>query len=203
MQARWVSPLVAAALLTACTSSSAPASSPSPTIAVSGRALERTDNGRAILGYLRCEDIDCMERLQELVAKGRPVVPMLLVLLRPEALAAVVGDATLSRTRILIALGQIGDASAVPSVLQAGSDPDPVVRASAAGAIGKIASDRAVPDLTPFLRDTDSYVRETTAQALASLARREALPALRSALEVEPAPHVRSALEEAVRKSDR
>lgn len=166
-------------------------------------SLERSDDGKAVLGFLQCEDFDCTERLAAVVARGPSVVPLLHDLLRSADLATLVGDSELGRTRVLLALGELRDRSSSGPVARMTTDADPVVRAAAAEAIGKIGSDDAVAVLGPLLRDRDSNVRERAALALARLGRPDALPVLRSAANIEPDQAARAALAEAIRRSSR
>jgi HEAT repeat protein len=73
-------------------------------------------------------------------------------------------------------LGQIGDARAVPALLEALHDPKEHVRVAAAGALGQIGDARAVDGLLAALRDPDAHVR--AAAALGQIARRtrQAIP---------------------------
>ena len=65
-------------------------------------------------------------------------------------------------------LGMIG-AAAVPDLLDALSDPSPVVRALIAAALGTTQDDRAAQPLVSLLGDADEDVRATAAAALAEL----------------------------------
>ncbi len=199
--ARLAPTLVAAVVLFgyACAAPPSPGAGRSPESSVA--ALEQTDDGQAILALLRCEDFDCPDRLRDAVQRGAPVVPLIVELLDSAQLSTL-GDVTLSRMRLLMALGELRDAGSVATIRPMTADSDPLVRGRAAEAIGKIAAESAVGDLTPLLDDPDSYVREAAAQALGRLDRPESRPALRAALEAETTPDVRTALAEAIRRSD-
>jgi hypothetical protein len=80
------------------------------------------------------------------------------------------------------ALGQIGNAMAVPSLLVALRDEDGGVRRDAAVALGKIGDATAVPGLLETLRDEDRDVRWETAASLGKIANVTAVPSLLEAL---------------------
>jgi HEAT repeat protein len=90
---------------------------------------------------------------------GAPAVSPLLRLIRAEDPG--IDDAT----EILGAIG----APAVPDLLDALSDPSPVVRALTADALGATQDDRAAEPLVSLLGDADEDVRATAAAVLAEL----------------------------------
>ncbi|MGC8880568.1 MAG: HEAT repeat domain-containing protein, partial [Anaerolineae bacterium] len=67
------------------------------------------------------------------------------------------------------ALGKIGDAAAVPALIEALRDEDEDVRQAAAEALGKIGDAAAVPALIEALRDEDMWVRRAAAEALGKI----------------------------------
>ncbi|MEM4359453.1 MAG: HEAT repeat domain-containing protein, partial [Candidatus Bilamarchaeaceae archaeon] len=80
------------------------------------------------------------------------------------------------------ALGKIGDARAVPVLIDALKDKDRYVRYEAAEALGKIGDARAVPVLIDALKDKDRYVRYEAAEALGKIGDARAVPVLIDAL---------------------
>ncbi|MDH7480734.1 MAG: tRNA epoxyqueuosine(34) reductase QueG [Armatimonadota bacterium] len=71
------------------------------------------------------------------------------------------------RRNIAVALGNIGDPAAVPSLIEALSDPEPVIRAHAAWALGKIGTLPAKNALESALhRETDAKVSTEIRSAL-------------------------------------
>lgn len=172
---------------------------------LSASFLRDTKPGQMILAYLACEDFDCGEALDRVVQLGPgalwPLVQLLAHGAPPEIAAELAGDArVVTRTRALRALGALGDARALDAVIAARHDPSPVVRAEAAAALGEIRGDRAFHALLPLLGDPDQLVREFAATALGRLGRRDAVPALRAAAQAEPQPHVRQAIDAAIRR---
>lgn len=65
-----------------------------------------------------------------------------------------------------IALGNIGDPIAVPALIEALADPDPVIRGHSAWALGRIGTVEARHGLeTALLRESDGGVIHEIAQA--------------------------------------
>lgn len=80
------------------------------------------------------------------------------------------------------ALGEQGDQSSEPVLLQALHDRNANMRAAAAGALGHLHDRSAVESLVIALRDSSRMVRFTAAQALGVIGDRRALPALLKSL---------------------
>jgi hypothetical protein len=89
------------------------------------------------------------------------------------------------RWRAEAALGQLGSAEAVTTLLQKLTDEDSGVRGCAAAALGQIGSAEAVTPLVQALKDEDSDVRWCAAAALGQIGSAEAGPALVQALKDE------------------
>jgi HEAT repeat protein len=170
--------------------------------------LTETATGRAIHDYLRCVDVDCQAKLRALFESTPGSVPPLVQLLEsgvaPDIAADLPGNATLLvPIRAVHALGAVGSRDAVAAVIGAMDDPHPLVRAAAVEALGSPGGERAMEAVTRALQDSDTLVRETAAGTLGRLRRREALPALLAASKREAVPHVRTAIDEAIRSLDR
>src|SRR5205085_2710339 len=99
-----------------------------------------------------------------------PAVAALLDVLRDDDL--------LLRSEALLALAEIGDDSAFPSMALFLKAPDPRVRDVAARALGVLGSPRAVANLVAALDDPAPRVVESAAGALALLSADAAVPAL-------------------------
>ena len=170
--------------------------------------LTDTATGRAIHDYLRCVDVDCQAKLQTLfTANPASVVPLVQLLkygITPDMAADLPGNAALLvPIRAVHALGAVGSPDAVAAVIGVMEDPQPLVRAAAVEALRGPGGERAVDAVIRRLQDSDSLVRETAAATLARLRRTEALPALRAAAKAETAPHVRTAIDDAIRSLER
>lgn len=87
------------------------------------------------------------------------------------------------RAHAAVALGRLGDRRAVPPLLKALADPDPVLRTQAAAALGRLKAGEAVPSLIGALQDTDAGVRQTAATALGIMGDPSAVPSLVQALQ--------------------
>jgi hypothetical protein len=167
--------------------------------------LTETKQGKVVLAYLRCTDFDCVEALDAVVKLGPDVVPALVELLKSQPPQMIVPDlpkdklALLVRTRVINALGELKDKRAVEVLLKTVEDKLPQVRAAATEALGKIETDRAFTAVVLRLQDGDPFVRETAAKTLGRLQRPESLDALNTAARKEPVPHVREAMEAAIR----
>ena len=167
--------------------------------------LNGTQRGRVVLNYLRCSDLDCVEALKRVVELGPDVVRPLLDLLTrpvPQMIAPDLSKDKLTlivQTRVINALGKLRDERAVEVLANMTYDKSPQIRAASTEALGEIANDRAVPALIARLEDDDQLVRETTARTLGKLQRRESLNALYSAARIEKVPHVRQAMEAAIK----
>ncbi|MCW3099801.1 MAG: lyase domain protein repeat-containing protein [Chthonomonadaceae bacterium] len=74
------------------------------------------------------------------------------------------GDATL-RAKAAQALGRIGDAAAVPFLLETLYDPERQVREYVAEALGRISA-RSDPELQAALEDADAFVNEQSPQTI-------------------------------------
>lgn len=75
-----------------------------------------------------------------------------------------------------VALGNIGDATAVPALVEALKDEESYVRRSAAVALGNIRDATAVPALVETLKDEDGEVRRSAAEALERIGNSVTLP---------------------------
>jgi HEAT repeat protein len=80
-------------------------------------------------------------------------------------------------------LGKIGDAEAIPYLLQALQDSDYGVRLNAAEALGQIGDAQAVTDLLRALQDSDNNMRRAAATALGRIGDAQAVPGLLQALQ--------------------
>jgi hypothetical protein len=90
------------------------------------------------------------------------------VALRP--LISALRDANvLIRQRAAIALGYLGDASAVDAIIYALDDTEMVVRAHAASALGSLRATQSVDRLIQLLADSNIYVRSRAAFSLKEL----------------------------------
>jgi HEAT repeat protein len=76
------------------------------------------------------------------------------------------------------ALGELGEADAVPQLAETFDDSDPRVRARAARATGVIGDARATDALVSLLSDPKAGVRREAAEALGRIGNRQALQAL-------------------------
>jgi len=88
----------------------------------------------------------------------------------------------MSRLKAAKALGELGDRSVVPELIEALKDEDYVTRASAVHALWTLGDKAAVPALIKALRDEVFHVRTGVAAALGELGDRTAVPALIEAL---------------------
>lgn len=110
---------------------------------------------------------------------GVPVVPVLpsdvpdLTRLAQDASAAV-------RRRAVVALGRVGVAGAVDTVLDALSDPQREVREAAAFGLGLIGDATAAGPLVDALRDASPRVQARAAQALARIGATDAVGAIQA-----------------------
>src|SRR6476660_8835721 len=96
------------------------------------------------------------------------------------ALLRLLGDAeVLVRSEAIDVLGLLRYTPALDAVRTAvRTDPDALVRASAAETLGDLGDPRAIPDLHHALHDADEAVRGYAADALGKLATRALLPDL-------------------------
>jgi len=88
---------------------------------------------------------------------------------RRPSLAQITEDLVQNQIYSLLALGSIGDNSAVPGVLEQTKNQDPSVRKTAAYVLGVLGDPRAVEGLLPLLNDPKEDVRWNAAPALALL----------------------------------
>jgi HEAT repeat protein len=107
---------------------------------------------------------------------GVMLVPRLLQVLRGRQVGYSVRESAVE------ALGRIGDAEAVPGLLEALHDADADVRWAAAAALERIGDAAAVPGLLAALGDADANVREAAAAALGEIGDAAAVPGLLAAL---------------------
>jgi HEAT repeat protein len=80
-----------------------------------------------------------------------------------------------ARTYAATVLGHIGDHRAVPSLIDALSDPSPPVRRATAKSLGFLQAVSAVPMLVRALDDSDPELSRTAASALGHIRSREAV----------------------------
>jgi HEAT repeat protein len=97
-------------------------------------------------------------------------------------LLAALDDANADVRRAAAALGEIGYAAAVPGLLAALDDAEARVREAAAAALERIGDAAAVPGLLHALRDAEARVREAAAKALGQIGDATAVPGLLHAL---------------------
>jgi len=167
--------------------------------------LKDTERGKVVLTYLRCTDFDCVGALNDVVELGPDVVPALINLLKNQVPQMIAPDlpkdklAPMVRTRVVNALGKLRDERAVEVLLKAVNDKLPQIRAAVTEALGEIGNDRTLAALVLRLEDRDPFVRETAAKALGRLQRWETLGALQIAWKKESVPHVRQAMEAAIK----
>jgi len=84
---------------------------------------------------------------------------------------------------VIFALGELGDARAVPHLVRVlGRNKSERARKSAAKALGMLGSRDAVDALIAALKDTDFKVRKSAARSLGQIGDRKAVPALKSAM---------------------
>lgn len=167
--------------------------------------LNGTQQGRVVLTYLRCSDLDCVEALKRVVELGPDIVRPLLDLLKRPAPKMIAADlptdklTLIVQTRVINALGKLRDERAVEILASMSQNKSPQIRAASTEALGEIANDRALSVLISRLQDDDQVVRETTAKVLGKLQRRDSLNALYSAARKETVPHVRQAMGAAIK----
>ncbi len=87
------------------------------------------------------------------------------------------------RRNAAVALGKLGDTSAVPPLIVALQDENEFVRQKAGEALGQLGDISAVPALIAALQDNDNNVRKSVAKALGNLGDIAAVPALIAALQ--------------------
>ncbi len=86
------------------------------------------------------------------------------------------------RHYLALSLGHLGDASAVPVLMDALRDDDPATRLYAGWALGNIGDRRAVPALLAQAGDEDPGVRKIVVYALGAIGDESAIPQLQAAL---------------------
>jgi HEAT repeat protein len=87
------------------------------------------------------------------------------------------------RRYMALALGNVGDARAVPVLLGALSDDDPETRIYSIWALGSIGDKRALVPLLELAQDDDPGIRKMVVYSLGALRAEEARDTLRAALE--------------------
>ena len=106
------------------------------------------------------------------------------------ALIELLGHADLGvelRVRTIAAVGKLGANAAVAPLLAALKDPEPAIRAAAAGALSRAGRVEGVAEaLRPLLDDPAVEVRNRAIAALGRLADRQAIPALLLAADADP-----------------
>ncbi|MBI5185900.1 MAG: HEAT repeat domain-containing protein [Nitrospinae bacterium] len=75
-------------------------------------------------------------------------------------------------------LGETGDASSVPSLVDAVDDPDGNVRAAAIDSLGKLRDTRAIPVLVKLLKARETWIQFSAAEALGKICDRETMKVL-------------------------
>ena len=96
------------------------------------------------------------------------------------------------RKHAATALGRLGDARAIPHIMNMCSDePEEFVRFGAVQALGKLKAKDAESLLVEALEDPSPLVRMTAAEALARIGAVDVIPLLRQSLDTDPDPHVR------------
>jgi HEAT repeat protein len=81
------------------------------------------------------------------------------------------------------ALGEIGGDRCKQVLVGLVADPQPAMRAAAAGGLGDLGGKDSVPQLTALLADPAVIVRAAAAEALGKIGSKDAVPALVAALE--------------------
>jgi HEAT repeat protein len=104
------------------------------------------------------------------------------------------------RRNAATALGQIGDPSALPDLLEvAQSDADASPQMIAFDALGELGDSRAEPVLLKLLKEhPDPRIRHAAAGALIRVGTRAAIPVLESLLEQESLPSVKGRIRWAI-----
>ena len=92
---------------------------------------------------------------------------------------------------------RLGEGDAIPALISALNDPEPVVRTAVIAAMGRIQDRQATCALISCLKDTDDRVRIGAAEVLGKLGDSRAIKPL-EALEQDPFSDVREAAEMAV-----
>ena len=106
---------------------------------------------------------------------GRPAIPYLLEALQDQSIGG-------RRWVFADALGNVGDVSVVPSLIDALQDKDDSVRESVAEALGKVGDATAIPALHEALKDVDVSVRRRVVETLGKIGDVTAILALHEAL---------------------
>lgn len=172
---------------------------PRPGETINANFFRNSELGQAITAYLSCEDFDCFQALETIVASGPAAVTPLITVLEgglPPGVPELPGN--IQTQRLILALGRLRDERAAGSLIPFLEHPDPLIRAETAAALGHVDGERALELLLPLLGDPDYFVRERTTLALGEIGRAEALPALRAAAQVESNEAVRQVLEDAI-----
>lgn len=103
--------------------------------------------------YIRSEIVEVLGRL------GADAYPVVWAAREDESIRVIEAVAT--------ALGEIGDAAALPWLLEVGDDhPDGLVREAAVAALGAIGDDRALPTLLEAVRNGKPQIRRRAVVAL-------------------------------------
>lgn len=115
------------------------------------------------------------EVINVLVKYGKDIIPLLIEKLRDEDIEI--------RLSAVIALGRIGDSSAVPYLIETLEDEDLAV--VSAGALAKIGDRRAFEPLINMLKNPNPYIRQAVISALNSLGHPEMLRKIKELLRSE------------------
>jgi len=172
---------------------------PGPGETLDADFFRTSETGQAIKAYLSCEDFDCFQALDSIVASGPEAVTPLIIILEqdlPPGVPQLAGN--IKNQRLILALGELRDERAADSLIPFLEDPDPLIRAETATALGHVDEEKALEVLPPMLKDSDQLVREKTALALGEIGSPGALPALRAAAQAESKEHVRQVMEESI-----
>lgn len=98
-------------------------------------------------------------------------------------IARLAGGSAGEREHAAAALRELGASEAVPALLKALEDENPLVRERSASALGALKASEGVPGLITALKDEALFVRGAAARALGALKASEATPSLREVLE--------------------
>ena len=105
---------------------------------------------------------------------------------------------SLIRQRSIIALGIIGDVSAVPVLEDGLKDRSVPVVVSSIEALARIGHESSAVEIIDLLKSDDASVRQTAAEALGDLSDPRSEPALRRMLQEENETFVRDAIEKSL-----
>ncbi|QBB69560.1 hypothetical protein ELE36_03725 [Pseudolysobacter antarcticus] len=107
------------------------------------------------------------------------------------------GTTEWQRYNAAAALGELGDRSAVPALIEALGSPSKSVRENALVSLGNLGAVQAIPSMKKLLHDASPDVRANAAYSLAELGAVEAIPEI-EALLIDSSPHVQESAHEAI-----